>query len=245
MTWNFIRWSQREARHDPCVREIVREQLELVCNAPLRTPGCNAGGRGFTKTLEDLEFMFGRNLSWMMWLVCLLLPVAMWADTTTPVPAGSTIDLNSGNVAASGGDVGWSGTSLTYQGLAKGYNEGQLSIGYAALSPAIATGLTSFATTVPVPAAQLGVGAVIAVYTNQGNAFRVLVVAQSSASITLQFSNIATLPSGGGGGTGGGTGGTGGGTGGTGGGTGGTGGGTGGTGGGTGGTGGGTGGTGG
>jgi hypothetical protein len=55
-------------------------------------------------------------------------PHAVWADLSGPtiLQTGSTLNLNTGAVASSGGDILWNGSTIAPQGAAKLSNAGTL-----------------------------------------------------------------------------------------------------------------------
>src|ERR1700730_1355162 len=117
--------------------------------------------------------------------VAVVFPIAAFADLSpaapVTVPAGQSLNLETGAVAASGGDLLWNGTTITPQGSAKALNVGSLGIsgasGYATLNQAILqaglqAGLGSSA-----PISGLAVNAVIGAQDNSGNVAKLLVTA--------------------------------------------------------------------
>src|SRR5271166_5834903 len=55
-------------------------------------------------------------------------PIAIWADLSenTILQSGSTLNLDTGAVAGSGGDILWNGSTIAPQGSATVYNLGNL-----------------------------------------------------------------------------------------------------------------------
>jgi uncharacterized protein (TIGR03437 family) len=123
--------------------------------------------------------------------LALALPMAALADVTgTPtLAAGTALSLDTGATSSSGGDVLWSGTSLTPQGSAGAYNLGNLGLAtYSTLPQSTLSALpSSLYTKSAIAIGSLPVGEVLAVKTNGGNYAKVLVTAQSGTSISLQF----------------------------------------------------------
>jgi len=117
----------------------------------------------------------------------LLIPLSAWADLsgTATVPANSMLNLGTGAVAASGGDILFTGTTIIAQGKAGTYDNGTIYLGGFNI-----IGLTTLQALQPVltqdPETPV-VGDVIAVYTNGGLYSKVLVTAISTSSITLQY----------------------------------------------------------
>ena len=137
--------------------------------------------------------------------ICLLafsfiVPIVALADLnqTTTLPANTALNLDTGATAASGGDILWDGSTITPQGKARAYNVGNLGATVFGLD-----GESSFvnfsilATAAAIPASQLVVGDIFAVFTNGNNVAGVLVTANGGGSITLQFKTfIAVVPTG-------------------------------------------------
>jgi uncharacterized protein (TIGR03437 family) len=124
----------------------------------------------------------------------LLLPAAMFADfSQSPVLAsGQTLNLDTGAMATSGGDIKFTGTSITLVGSATAYNIGSLGLpGFSAFPGQ--TSLQTFGplyTTTAISGNTLAVNDFFAVYTNAGHYAEVLIDAVSSTSITLQFTTF-------------------------------------------------------
>jgi len=119
------------------------------------------------------------------------LPVAALADVTgTPtLAAGAYFSFDTGTTSSSGGDILWSGTSLTPQGSAGAYNLGNLGLAtYSTLPLSTFSALpSSFFTKSAIAIGSLPVGEVLAVKTNGGNYTKVAVTAVSGTSISLEF----------------------------------------------------------
>ena len=118
---------------------------------------------------------------------------------TTTLTATQSLNLDTG--AASPADIQYSGTSLTFQGTAKG---GVIpgftgAPSFALLDQATLQALVSFASSSPIPSGSLPVGTIVGVSTNAGHVAKLLVTAISGASITFQFTTFGAS-----GGTGGG-----------------------------------------
>jgi len=141
-------------------------------------------------------------------ILALGLPLAALADITGTaiLSAGSGFSFDSGATTSSG-DITFTGTSITFQGSAKG---GSLTIlgftgssGYASATPTILQALANFASNSPIPASSLTAGTtggtVVGLLTNGGNAAKFLITALSSSSISFQYTTYGA--SGGGGGT--------------------------------------------
>ena len=122
-------------------------------------------------------------------------PIAALADVTgTPTLAANTaLSLDTGTTSSSGGDILWSGTSMTPQGSAGAFNIGPGgATAYATYTQAILSTLGSLYSKSAIPASSLAVGDVFAVKTNGGNYAKVLVTAVSGTSISMQFQTFAS-----------------------------------------------------
>jgi uncharacterized protein (TIGR03437 family) len=120
----------------------------------------------------------------------LALPTIMFADLSqSPIlPSGKTINLDTGAIANSGGDIAFTGTSITLQGNATAYVLGNAGAGQFALTnqQTLAT-LGPLYTQTPISGTTVAVNTVFAVYTNAGHYAKILITAVSSSSITIQF----------------------------------------------------------
>jgi len=126
----------------------------------------------------------------------LALPVAVRADITqtTTLQANETLNLDTGAVATSGGDLLWNGTTIAPQGRARvaAIPSGALafdSLVEAQLRPFLVIGNAN-----PIPSATLVVNFVFAVGTNGGNVAKVIVTAKSGSTITLRFVTFIPAP---------------------------------------------------
>jgi uncharacterized protein (TIGR03437 family) len=138
---------------------------------------------------------------WKSYAIAILLfPVAAFADIsgTATVNAGSNFSLDNGTNVSSGGDISFTGTSLTFVGSAKGGSLAALGSGaaaYASLSQSTLTLLAGLATATPIPAGSLPVNTIVGVGTNGGNPAKLLITAISSASISFQYTTYeSTAP---------------------------------------------------
>jgi uncharacterized protein (TIGR03437 family) len=124
-------------------------------------------------------------------ILVMAFPLAALADLSgTPTLAANTsLNLDTGATAASGGDVLWSGSTMTPQGKAGVFNVGPL--GAAAFSALTQNALQIFPySSSPIAASTLVADDVFAVKTNGGNYGAVLVTAVSGTSISLQFTTF-------------------------------------------------------
>lgn len=145
-------------------------------------------------------------------MVACAFPIAALADLsgTTTLPSGSTLNLETGAIATSGGDILFNSSGITPQGSAKAVNfpnpenpagfaiitliEVSIWPGYASATIPTSTLETTF----------LGppYGDVFLVHTNGGHYAKVLVTASTSSTITLMYTTFG-IAAGSGGGTGG------------------------------------------
>lgn len=124
-------------------------------------------------------------------ILALSFPIAALADLkgTPTLSANTALNLDTGATAASGGDILWSGSSMTPQGNAGAFNLGALgAAGFGFLTQSTLSAF--FYSKNPIPATTLTVNDVFAVKTNGGNFAAVLVTAVSGGSITLQFTTF-------------------------------------------------------
>ena len=133
--------------------------------------------------------------------VAFTLPVAALADINAAavLSVGQSISLDTGGTNTSGsGDLTFTGTSLTFVGNAKG---GVIpgftgATQFAALTQQILTLLAGAASSTPIPASSLQVGAIVGMGTNGGNAAKLLVTAISSTSISFQYTTYGATSTG-------------------------------------------------
>jgi uncharacterized protein (TIGR03437 family) len=130
--------------------------------------------------------------------VAVVFPMAAFADIsgTATISAGGSFSLDNGANVSSGGDISYSGTSLTFVGSAKGGSLAALGISgaaaYAGITQLELTALASLATNAPIPLSSLSVNAILGVATNGGNASKLLVTAISTSSISFQYTTYET-----------------------------------------------------
>ncbi len=132
-------------------------------------------------------------------MMALILPGVALADLSgnATLSAGQSLNLDTGSTSGSG-DITFTGTSITFAGSAKGEVIPAASFG--TITQQILQLVGGAATAAPISAGSLPTGAIFAVFTNGGNAAKVLVTAISSSSISLQYTTFGASGSGGGGG---------------------------------------------
>src|SRR3954471_16975362 len=121
----------------------------------------------------------------------LLFPLAALADLNgkPTLATNTTLNLDTGATATSGGDILWNGSTIAPQGKATAFNVGALgAAGFAALNQSTLSALPYSA--LPIAATSLVVNDVFAVKTNGGNSAAVLVTANAGGSISLQFTTF-------------------------------------------------------
>jgi uncharacterized protein (TIGR03437 family) len=135
-------------------------------------------------------------LFWSVTAAALLFPAAMLADftqTNVTLQSGQTLNLENGAIAAGGGDFKFSGTSITDVGSALSYvvAPGVGAGGYALYNEAtlkafygVGPGVYS---TNPIVSPNLAANTVFAVYDNSQHFAKILILAVSNSSLTIQF----------------------------------------------------------
>jgi uncharacterized protein (TIGR03437 family) len=114
-------------------------------------------------------------------------------NQTTILQSNTALNLDTGATVTSGGDLLWNGSTIAPQGKARAYNAGNFgAAGFGSLEKAQLAPFAVIATSAPIPAGVLVAGDVFVVFTNGGNATKVLVTANSGGSITLQFTTYIT-----------------------------------------------------
>ena len=121
----------------------------------------------------------------------LALPTIAMADVSNNVTlnSGQHYSFDTGTTSTSGGDIDFTGTSITAQGSATFYTLGDLGAsGYNALAQSEITSfpLTLFSTT-PVSGSTFIATDLFLVYTNGGHYVKVLVNSVSGSSLSMQY----------------------------------------------------------
>jgi uncharacterized protein (TIGR03437 family) len=149
--------------------------------------------------------MQNRSVPFPIAILLFLLPVAAMAgfNGAPTLTAGQTLSLDTGAVAASGGDILWNGSIIAFQGSAIGLDLGAAgvtgNVGYDYVEEESEAYLANYQSQLTGGSLQTSSSApnsVIAVYTNGGNYAVLLVTAQSGTSITLQYLTFAATPPG-------------------------------------------------
>jgi uncharacterized protein (TIGR03437 family) len=120
-------------------------------------------------------------------------PVAVRADLnqTNVLTAGDTINLDTGVVGTSGGDIQWTSSGITPQGNATAlhiYSGWPLAY-FDTISIILVSGLPGYSKAT-IPSAQLKVGDVFGVHTNGAHWARAIVTVTTSTSLTVQFTTF-------------------------------------------------------
>jgi len=125
----------------------------------------------------------------------LIFPIAAFADKggNASVTAGHNFNFDTGQVVTSGGDLSFTGSSLTYVGSAKG---GVLpgytgSSNYDLVTPTILQSLAALASNTAIPSSSLSVGtangSILGLATNGGNAAKILITGLGPTSISFEY----------------------------------------------------------
>ena len=130
-------------------------------------------------------------------------PVAVLADLnqTTTLTANTSLNLDTGATANSGGDILWTGSAIAPQGNATAvviYTSWPVAF-FNTISSILVSLFPGYSKN-PIPSSNLGVEVVFGVHTNGGHYAKVIVTANSGGSITLRFTTFGVAA-----GTGGGT----------------------------------------
>ena len=135
----------------------------------------------------------------MMAAVACLVPVAALADinSTATLAVGASLNLDTGSTSGTG-DITFTGSSVTFAGTAKGAVvpgfTGATNFGVLTLT--LLQQLSALASSTPISASSLPVGAIMGVHTNGGNYAKLLVTAASSTSISFQYTTYGASSSG-------------------------------------------------
>jgi uncharacterized protein (TIGR03437 family) len=136
-------------------------------------------------------------------VLALALPVTILADATgTPtISSGSDFSFDNGTSSSSGGDIKFTGTSITFVGSAGGLDAGGGgTTTYNALSSSLIAEYGSEAslfTSTPISGSSLAVNEVIVVKTNGGNFAKMLITAVSSSQLKIQYDAVGSTVTGG------------------------------------------------
>jgi uncharacterized protein (TIGR03437 family) len=125
-------------------------------------------------------------------------PIAVRADLnqTNVLTSGTTINLDTGAVGTSGGDIQWTASGITPQGNATALHiySGWPLAQFDTISIILISALQSSYSKATIPPAQLKVGDVIGVHTNGAHWAKVIVTATTSSSLTVQFTTFGVAP---------------------------------------------------
>jgi uncharacterized protein (TIGR03437 family) len=141
-----------------------------------------------------------RRRSWTLALAVCALPIVSLADVTgSPTLAvNTTLNLDTGATAATGGDLLWTGAALTPQGGAGLFLIGTGGTGtYDALTQSLVSGIPT--STASVPASSILSNSVFVFKSKGGNFGKMLInAAISGGTLTLQFTTFGAIAPGGG-----------------------------------------------
>lgn len=121
-------------------------------------------------------------------ILAIALSAPAWADQSgnATLAANTFLNLETGDVSTTGGDVLWNGMSLTPQGRAGLYNLGKYGSRVFKLIPARSAAAAPYSGA-PIPAGALVAGEVFGVHTNGGHYAKVIVIAANGTSLSLQY----------------------------------------------------------
>lgn len=124
-----------------------------------------------------------------LWMAAALLTcTAVFADSTVTLTANTTINLVTGTISTSGGDLLWTGTQLTFQGTATGYNLGVVPAAeYTSITQSTFGAFTSLLSNKAIPSSTLAVGDLFIAVANGGYDTKLMVNANSGGSLTLEY----------------------------------------------------------
>ncbi|MBI1787473.1 MAG: hypothetical protein HYR60_07975 [Acidobacteria bacterium] len=112
-------------------------------------------------------------------------------NETTILQADTTLNLDTGAIASSGGDILWNGSAIAPQGSAKASSLGNVGAsGFGFLPLTYLAPLAAAAKSAPIAANLLVPGDVFVVLTNRGHTAKVLVIANSGGLISLRFTTF-------------------------------------------------------
>ena len=120
----------------------------------------------------------------------LAFPFAALADLNeaTILQANMALDLETGAVASTGGDILWNGTTVAPQGSGKASNLGKIGqVQFGFLTQSYCAGVAASGKTAAIAANLLVPGDAFVVLTNSGKTTKVLVTSNSAGSIALMF----------------------------------------------------------
>ena len=126
-------------------------------------------------------------------ILAFVFPIAVRADLnqTNVLTSGNTINLDTGAVGTSGGDIQWTSSGITPQGAATAihiYSNWPVAQ-FDTISIILISVLPGYSKAT-IPPAQLKVGDVIGVHTNGSHWAKVIVTATTSTSLTVEFTTF-------------------------------------------------------
>jgi uncharacterized protein (TIGR03437 family) len=117
-------------------------------------------------------------------------PAARAAQSgSATLTAQLSLNLDTGTVSGTGGDILWNGTALTPQGRAALYNLGKFGPRVFKSIRARSAAAPAYSAA-PIPASKLTAGDIFGVHTNRGNYAKVIVTAAESGSLSLQYTTF-------------------------------------------------------
>jgi uncharacterized protein (TIGR03437 family) len=112
------------------------------------------------------------------------------ATLTAQPSLNLALNLDTGAVSATGGDILWNGTALTPQGRAALYNLGKFGPRVFKSIRARSAAAPAYSSA-PIPASKLTAGDIFGVHTNGGNYAKVIVTAAESGALSLQYTTFS------------------------------------------------------
>ncbi len=126
-------------------------------------------------------------------LLFLLLATLASADLslTTTLATGQNLNLETGSLTQTGGDIAFQGNSVAFNANASRYVLGNIGAGgFALINAATLMATAPIYTNTPLTGSNLAVGIVFGVHDNANHYAKVLITAVSSTSITIQFTTF-------------------------------------------------------
>ncbi len=134
----------------------------------------------------------------ILMILTLAVPSAVFGDinATITLNSGQILDLDTGSVVTSGGDVLYNAQGITPQGKATALSLGE--IPFSVPSPGYIQSFSSHLVSAPIPNSMLVANDVVIWKTNGGNYAKLVVTANTGTSITFQYLTYGATASGGG-----------------------------------------------
>ena len=133
-----------------------------------------------------------RSWNRVLALLLSLAPLAFADLNLTPtLSTGQSVNLETGAVTASGGDLVFQGSSITFAANDGAYILGNLGAGgFALINEATLSAVAPIYATTPITGSNLAAGIVFGVHDGAGHYAKVLIMSVSSSSLTIQFTTF-------------------------------------------------------